>query len=338
MISDNTRKLLSDAAKKNNLGGDTRVQKEFNDEEIENLFNTFVNNENTFISLFNPNKIYKNFSLFKYDISRHMMPVSKEKLMFKIFKHLYPETSLCICCGNKKKIEDLKPDNSGFKRYCKNCLSSNLHKKHIAESIDEQTLSEKGKKISQKKKDFYNTEYGKTVAKRTGIKNSEKLKDFYNTEHGMEVMKSTAIKNSESMKEKILKNEFTPNIHNSKTHWQCEYNGKKYRSSWEAMWHSVYPDLLYETIRIKYNYKDKSSIYIVDFEDKTNKILYEIKPSSQKNNEKNITKEEYAKKWCLTNGYAYVIITEQEIIKHHDTILKSDLPESIKEKFRKLCN
>lgn len=338
MISDNTKKLLSAAAKKNNLGGDTRVLKEYNDNEIEILFNIFINNEDKFTSLFDKNNIHKNFSLFKFDISRHMMTGCKEKLMFKIFKYLYPETSLCIYCANDKKIEDLKPDNSGFKRYCKNCLSSNSHKKHIAESIDDQTRSEKGKKISQKKKDFYKSEYGKSVAKRIGSKNSEKLKDFYKTERGIEVMKSTAIKTSEAIKEKIFKNEFTPNIHNSKTHWQCEYNGKKYRSSWEAMWHSIYPDLLYETVRIVYYYNDKSRIYIVDFEDKTNKILYEIKPISQRNNDKIVAKETCAKEWCLTKGYTYVTITENELIEHRDIILNSDLPENIKEKFIKLCN
>lgn len=56
---------------------------------------------------------------------------------------------------------------------------------------------------------------------------------------------------------------------------------------------------------------EKNNIYIIDFVDFQNKILYEIKPDSEKLNEKNLAKFEAAKNWAKNNGYIFEIITEK---------------------------
>lgn len=122
------------------------------------------------------------------------------------------------------------------------------------------------------------------------------------------------------MKEKIKNGEFNPCVINS---WcnitlKIKYKNKdeikegKYRSTWEAMFQLMNPDLLYEKLRIPYF--DKSGnphIYIVDFIDIKNKIAYEIKPSSLIDKRNNGLKRNALKKWCLDNDYKEKIITEE---------------------------
>lgn len=123
---------------------------------------------------------------------------------------------------------------------------------------------------------------------------------------------SQEVKDNQSrlIKDKILNGEFTPCIKNSRTHWTAEYNGMKYRSTWEMNFHKIYPELEYETIRIQYNYDNKQYVYIVDFVDEANKVLYEIKPLSLVEVPKNIAKHDAAIEWCKLNNYTYKIITE----------------------------
>lgn len=129
---------------------------------------------------------------------------------------------------------------------------------------------------------------------------------MYGKSHTQEVKDNQ----SRLVKEKILSGEFTPCVKNSRTHWTAEHNGKKYRSTWEMNFHKIYPEFEYETIRIPYTYGNKQYVYIVDFVDMTNKVLYEIKPSSLVEVQKNVAKHDAAIEWCTLNGYTYKIITE----------------------------
>lgn len=158
-----------------------------------------------------------------------------------------------------------------------------------------------------------------------------------NTCHRMteESFKSMCDKNSIIMKEKIKKGEFTPNITNSWNHGTSYLiiNNKKikYRSSWEAFFHLCNNDLEYEKLRIEYKYNNKSHNYIVDFIDKKNKKLYEIKPISQLDKLIVKIKEEYCLKWCKENDYELVFITEDWYIKNLNNfkILLEDQPDGI---------
>ena len=117
------------------------------------------------------------------------------------------------------------------------------------------------------------------------------------------------------MKEKIRKGEFIPNVTNSWSNSKvvCNINEKeiKFRSTWEAFFNIVNPNLIYEKIIIPYIFKGENHNYIVDFVDYDNKQIYEVKPNSEKIKEKNIIKREYAIKWCEKNNYHYNIIDDE---------------------------
>ncbi len=118
-----------------------------------------------------------------------------------------------------------------------------------------------------------------------------------------------------SIKKRILAGDFTPSKKNklSKKDAFCIKNEKifTFRSSWEAIFSFIFPNLEYEKIRIPYSFKNEEKIYIVDFVDFANKRIYEIKPDSQKDDEKNISKFEAAKKWAEINEFKFEIITEK---------------------------
>ena len=115
---------------------------------------------------------------------------------------------------------------------------------------------------------------------------------------------------SSIMKQKILDGTFTPAVKNSLTHWKAEWNGKKYRSTWERNFHISNPTLKYELIRIPYTFKDTNHVYITDFVDTENKIVYEIKPSNLTDTPKVLAKSSAARDWCAINGYKFIIVTE----------------------------
>lgn len=86
-------------------------------------------------------------------------------------------------------------------------------------------------------------------------------------------------KQSNTMKKLILTNKFTPKTENRLNHSRLEYKGKKYRSSWEIVFHYLNPNMLYEQIRIPYKLKNgEEHIYISDFYDVSTNTIYEIKP------------------------------------------------------------
>lgn len=140
--------------------------------------------------------------------------------------------------------------------------------------------------------------------------------------------------NSEKMKTKILNGTFTPNIRNSRTHWQVEYNGKKFRSSWEAAWSALNPEFEYETKRITYTLDGKEKIYIVDFFDPVTNTIVEIKPKEHLKDNKMLAKIEAAIKWAEDYNGSYQIVTQDFLIENMTKIMYSDLPEDVKQKIK----
>jgi len=144
-------------------------------------------------------------------------------------------------------------------------------------------------------------------------------------------------KMSNIMKNKILTGEFTPCITNSWTKWKSYaiFNGniKKFRSNWEAVFWLLNVECHYEKIRIPYKLSNNDKIYIVDFCDDVNRILYEIKPYSELNSLKNSVKIKFATEWCKKNGWKYIIITDdwyKENAKKVDYSVNPQLKHSMK--------
>mgnify|MGYP000874613176 CR=1 FL=1 len=165
-----------------------------------------------------------------------------------------------------------------------------------------------------------------------------------NSSHKMSIesFNSMRSKNSIIMKDKIKSGLFKPNITNSwaKSRVSLILNDVKitYRSSWDAFFNLVNPNLLYEKIIIEYIHDGMRYNYIVDFVDYENKIIYEIKPSGFKDFNKNISKEKYAIEWCRVNNYRYYMIDEKWYIENYTRYkyLLDDQPEGdeIKRKLR----
>jgi len=200
-------------------------------------------------------------------------------------------------------------DTQRYRSYCLTCTENRVWQRG-------KRSPDIGKKISESKLKFFQTDYGKDIAKSVGQQNSEKLKTYYQTDAGIETKKRVGIKNSKILKQKILNNEFTPKITNSFTHWdaviEIDNEIKKFRSSWEAcLWFSN-QHWQYETIRIPYiDSNNESKTYIVDFYDPINRILIEVKPLS--NIKDNHYKTSAAKQYCLENDIKFLIISEDTI-------------------------
>lgn len=120
-------------------------------------------------------------------------------------------------------------------------------------------------------------------------------------------------KQSERMKNLISTGKFTPCVTNSRCKSRVEVliNNKivPCRSSWDATFLILNPNLEYEKLRIKYNYENKNHNYIVDFIDIINMKIYEIKPINAFTN-KDQVKQNSAIEWCKNNKYEYLMITD----------------------------
>lgn len=165
---------------------------------------------------------------------------------------------------------------------------------------------------------------------------SKRQQGSNNTSHRQtaETRQSMINKLSSTMKRKILTGEFTPNIKNSLTHWQVDYLGKKFRSSWEAAWFMLNPHTEYEKIRVKYELDGKEKVYIVDFFDPINRLLIEVKPVEHTYSGIFKAKKQAAELWAIGNGLTYVVVTQQYFIDNMDKIMSSDLPPSVKTKIQ----
>lgn len=92
----------------------------------------------------------------------------------------------------------------------------------------------------------------------------------------------------------------------------------KTRSSWEAFFQLVNTNLVYEKVVIPYKLNGEERNYIVDFVDYENKVLYEIKPKSERNTKIVKTKKKYAIKWSRANKYTYKVISDDWFHENYD--------------------
>lgn len=193
-------------------------------------------------------------------------------------------------------------------KYCKDCMDKKtfLRSKKRPENI--------GKKISNSKLKFFQTEKGKDVARRVGEKNAINTKLFNHSKCGKVIRAKAASKQSETMKQKIANGEFTPPITNSFTHWNAFIGDKKFRSSWEACFWYSNQHLLYESKECRTKSQSNGRVYVGDFFDAENKILYEIKPKSFFL--KQSKKIDSLINHCKENNYKFVWINEFNIMDY----------------------
>lgn len=169
------------------------------------------------------------------------------------------------------------------------------------------------------------------------LKNSKDRTGSNNPMYGHTWSEEQKHQKSEWVKERIERGVWTPHVHNSRTHWNCTYNGKQYRSSWEAMYASLNPNDEYEVVRIPYVLHNARRIYIVDFCNHLNKTLTEIKPTAHTITEEYCAKVKSAEEWCLANGYTFNVVTEHYFVYNYNNILFDELNiPNIREKLARI--
>ena len=135
-------------------------------------------------------------------------------------------------------------------------------------------------------------------------KNSGKGNGMY----GVKMTDSDKQRLSEIMKQKILDGKFTPNSNNRNTHWDAMFDGKQYRSSWEALYQYINQQAEYETFRMEYVLDKNIKVYIVDFIDHKNKIVVEVKPKELCCGKKFEAKYAALSKWATIAGYNVLLV------------------------------
>ena len=206
----------------------------------------------------------------------------------------------CKVCGCKTNFKSFK---QGYKTYCSLQCSRSDGTKTSPEMIKVAT-----NKRMKKMRELLND---KVRGKEYRDKISKKSK-HYNNLHGEKEKRSILLK------ERIKSGNFNPNITNSWTRWDICVDDKKFRSSFEGLFHLYYNLYLcrsaeFEKLRIPYIFEENEKIYIVDFIDYEHRVVFEIKPKSLTETNKNISKMEALKNWCLENDYSYKCITEEDL-------------------------
>lgn len=143
-------------------------------------------------------------------------------------------------------------------------------------------------------------------------------------------------KSSLRMRTAILDGSFTPNVTNSRCKSRVYTTDSRtpLRSTWEGVFYGIMKEkgitLDYETHRIPYTYENVKRVYMPDFIDEKNRVIYEIKPDSEFDL-KVEAKIASAKQYCIVNGYELVLITDQWFVdnltedKLHDIIKHIDI-------------
>lgn len=252
----------------------------------------------------------------------------------------------------KKRCAHLKLEGIKWGKKCKGKSLIEIHGKEIGEKIkhkavtnitklnkDKNIISKKIKSRRNNNPQWHTNEtINKIKNKNKIVHNSQQFKEKYK-----DVYEKSRKKISDTMRKKILNGEFTPCITNSWTHWDAYVKrddgkiGKKFRSNWDAAFWILNKECEYEKIRISYKSEGKEKIYIVDFVDEKNRILYEIKPSSLKNKKENVNKRKSAIRWCKSNNFEYVEVNDDWFIKNINKI-DFDFHDNLKKSFVKFIN
>lgn len=287
-------------------------RKVYTKEDVDMFFEKYLEERKEYGEFYNifTKKAYKTSLGFMNTLNYYLDSDSVDYFMF--LKKIHDENICCKICGKKYDYEDFK--RGFYKKHCKECYETRYYSK------DFQSY-ERGCRISKAKKEYAKTDKGKQFYKNLGKNNSLKLKLFFKTDKGKEQIKRVSVKQSITLKKKIEDGKFTPCITNTRTHFTAilkldngEY--KKFRSTWEACFFYCNQHLLYEKIRIPYFIDDIKHIYITDFFDKENNIVYEIKPIVFF--KKDTIKINQAINFCIENNLKFIWINEKNILNYID--------------------
>lgn len=157
---------------------------------------------------------------------------------------------------------------------------------------------------------------GRPLTSETKLKISIANSGEKNGMYGVKMTDEKKKEKSAMMQQLILTGKFTPNSNNRNTHWDAELDGKKYRSSWEALYQYINPSAQYEDFRIEYQHNNMTKIYIVDFIDNEQKLLIEVKPKEFCNGDIFNAKMYSLKKWADENLYTILLVDQYWLVNN----------------------
>ena len=236
------------------------------------------------------NRALKGTVFVYYEYGTDIFDMTKSKLKKEITQRLRKEQA--------KKAAQINIQKNGI-----GYAIGNLHNYRI-----ENGHPLKGKK---RKDEVWNKGMTKETDERLRL-SSERMMDnnpIHRMTHNEKEQWKNKISKSHSLK--IMKGEYFPPI-NCWNNSIVEWRGKKYRSSWEVLFHYLNPYCEYEHLKISYfdTIKKKNRIFIVDFIDKNRNNVYEIKPKERTTDINFGDKMNALLLWGKNNNYLVHTITQ----------------------------
>jgi len=240
-----------------------------------------------------------------------------EKMYLKYFGGI---KTFCKTCGKPTRFVNFK---TGYKTYCCEECTWPDKRQRIIDIKDVRTTGYIKYRSNDIKVMNRNLKAGKAI--------SLSLKKYFENEPP-EHLKHRSDLQSNTMKTLIKEGNYFPKINNVYNGKVLVYNGIRYRSSWDLLFHILHPTYEYEKIIIPYvsPIDNKLHNYIVDFVDETKRMLYEVKPIVRQNDILNMAKTSAALLWCKEKGYYFNIIDETYLKKHVNKSIFETLPKDVK--------
>jgi hypothetical protein len=218
------------------------------------------------------------------------------------------EDMLCAC-GTPKDIFQFKLRDTCGKLVCR---KSSLSRKSKERGSYKSFLSESAR--AKKSASLIGRVF--TEAHKESIRAAKKQQytpEYIAQDRQMRIDKGIYKKCAETLRQKILNGEYTPKNNRIRAaRIPSKDLNTSYRSRWEEKFHTAHPNLKFEYTRIAYEHENKQHVYIVDFTDVDNRIIYEIKPKQLLSDSMTQSKISAALDWCTCNNYTYKIVTEDD--------------------------
>jgi hypothetical protein len=300
MVSDETKAKLRANALKHGLGGRVFIPVLYDDATIQTMVKHYLTHPDPLTSFFNDTKIHKTIGSWKNEVG-HKVKEECRGLIYYYLAYFTNSVPTCPHCGAVRTPECYTPAGNMKSIFCKTCIDNRVW-------VNSTTSDATKNAIANGIRKFYQSPQGKVVSQSISTKNSANMKAFNQTPKGKATHASNNKKRKKTMKQKILNGQFTPNSNNRNTHWDSSFNGKVYRSSWEALYQYHNPADLHEKLRISYEFNGESHVYIVDFVNYETMIATEIKPKECCNDVKFMAKYNALLKWASDNNFTARIV------------------------------
>lgn len=301
---------------KENIGNFWKDKISLNEDQLIEWINDIKNN--IYYPFYNKNKIFSSKDKI-LGITKKLDEESRIRFKYLWYKEVIGGfiCKECSCVIEFEFFKERELNNNKVINLCKECCNNKAYLLKSYGSNNNRYSKKANLKRDNSLSKFWNSKRGEDLKKHTGDFNKINTKKWKSLLTQSQKDKIN-LKSSISQLKNIKEGKFDPqkNYHHFRKNI-CYINDKDYnfRSSWEILFFISNPNLEYETLRINYiKETGKGGIYIPDFIDKINKIIYELKP--KRNYIKQQLKMDACIKWCYSNNYKFIWINEYNILNY----------------------